>query len=392
MAFSRIIEKELEWQEQILSAIPAGEGRILFSAVDRENEKRYGYSDGETETGYGYMDLDGHIICPPVWMSGTCFGSGLAGVYRRMKGWGYINAEGRVELIPAWHDAKAFSEGLALVDGSRGSMFIDGQGKARITAKYGLEFCDSFHEGRAIIGSKDEDSDYMSPCDRYGFMDKNGRIIVEPQWDECENFSEGLAAVCRTERKTRLELTRKRNRWGRGMRRTVARTTRREERWGYVDLQGNLVIPPKWEVAGSFSEGLATVLDGGFQLGMIDRSGEIAIPLEYNRLSSFSGGLAAFGKCGKHGFINHKNEAVIPAEWDDCLADDFGGLRAVRKNEEWMLIDLKGNVRSEGWDDLRFSWEGDCAVGRRDGAWWVIRIAENEKMRLGAGAEGGKQA
>ena len=30
---------------------------------------------------------------------------------------------------------------------------------------------------------------------KYGFIDKNGKMVIEPQFDEVNNFSEGFASV-----------------------------------------------------------------------------------------------------------------------------------------------------------------------------------------------------
>lgn len=64
---------------------------------------------------------------------------------------------------------------------------------------------------------------------------------------------------------------------------------------GYIDVSGNPVIPPRFERASQFSEGLAAVETPSGIFGFIDRTGTLTISLEddqVERLHPFSGGLA----------------------------------------------------------------------------------------------------
>ena len=36
----------------------------------------------------------------------------------------------------------------------------------------------------------------MKIGDKWGYIDKSGKIVIEPQFDDASSFSEGLAAVC----------------------------------------------------------------------------------------------------------------------------------------------------------------------------------------------------
>ena len=49
-----------------------------------------------------------------------------------------------------------------------------------------------------------------------------------------------------------------------------------EDKWGYVDTEGNELIPPTYAEAKSFSNGLAAVSDGE-RWGVIDASGKLVI-------------------------------------------------------------------------------------------------------------------
>jgi len=64
---------------------------------------------------------------------------------------------------------------------------------------------------------------------KFGYIDKDGKVAIMPQFDFAGSFSEGLAAV------------------GIG------------NKIGYIDKQGKIVIEPQFDFAGAFSEGLADV-------------------------------------------------------------------------------------------------------------------------------------
>ena len=83
---------------------------------------------------------------------------------------------------------------------------------------------------------------------KYGYMDKDGNVVINPQFDRADDFSEGLARVRIGDEKT--------------------------GKWGYIDKEGKFVINPQFDCAEDFSEGLAKVKVGG-KYGWIDKTGKI---------------------------------------------------------------------------------------------------------------------
>ena len=80
----------------------------------------------------------------------------------------------------------------------------------------------------------------------FGFQDKNGNVIIEPQYASVGEFSHGLCPVC--------------------LNRTWYRTTKGERyyetHWGYINTAGKMVIPLKFREAFSFNKyGVAVVTD-----------------------------------------------------------------------------------------------------------------------------------
>ena len=82
---------------------------------------------------------------------------------------------------------------------------------------------------------------------KWGYIDRTGAMIVKPQYEAANHFSEGLAPV------------------------QIAR------RWGYIDTTGQLVIKRQFNYASTFRGGLASVTtkDG---YGYIDKTGKYVWP------------------------------------------------------------------------------------------------------------------
>ena len=96
---------------------------------------------------------------------------------------------------------------------------------------------------------------------RWGFADQSGKLVINPQFDRAEAFSEKLAAV-------------------------------RLDKWGYANSAGNLVINPQFDKAGPFSDGLAAV-DVGGRYGYIGPDGKYVINPQFDEAGPFAGGRAA---------------------------------------------------------------------------------------------------
>jgi len=92
---------------------------------------------------------------------------------------------------------------------------------------------------------------------KWGYIDRTGRIVINPQFEEAGDFSEGLARV------------------------------KTGGKWGYIDRTGRFLINPQFEEAGDFSQGLARVKLGG-KWGYVDRRGELAISPQFSEASDFS--------------------------------------------------------------------------------------------------------
>jgi hypothetical protein len=142
--------------------------------------------------------------------------------------------------------------------------------------------------------------------DKYGYMDKTGKLVLKAEYSGASRFSEGLAAV----------------------------QLQKGGRVGYIDETGSLVIPVQFDLADPFSDGLAAFMKD-HQWGFLDRTGQIVIPAKFVAVSRFTQGMAAVG--GQTGsvvgytYINRKGESQVDPNTRFELAMPFGeGLAPVR--------------------------------------------------------------
>lgn len=131
----------------------------------------------------------------------------------------------------------------------------------------------------------------------------------------------------------------------------------RSKKFGFMDKQLKLVIMPTFSKVGRFSDGLAAVQDDNGNWGYIDKSGKQAIPFDYSiRPSNFSSGLAKVkSKDGLYGFINKKNEIIVQPKYQNAT-NFYKGRALVREtyNGPISLIDSTGQIIASFPKDLSY--------------------------------------
>lgn len=186
---------------------------------------------------YGYIDKTGNYAIDPqfddagkfTWFSSEIPGKSnysLAPVKVGDK-WGFIDRSGSYAVAPQFSMVGPFSEGRALAKVGDKCGYIDETGKMVIAAQYecsgflsqfGLtdrvNESGRFSEGLACVQVKNELRQIKTPAEsparepsvtyltadtepgyKYGFIDRTGRFVIEPQFEIAWEFSNGLAVV-----------------------------------------------------------------------------------------------------------------------------------------------------------------------------------------------------
>jgi len=256
---------------------------------------------------------------------------------------GYINKSGKMVIVANYSTACFFSCGWAQVTDGSEVMFINSSGK-RAKTPYAdvydpffynnrLTFTDDKLQGKfdndfnivvranyASLGVT-SDNGYCSFMEDgetlFGYMDKNGKIVIEDQFDYATPFDKGIAVV--GERKNG------------------------EMRYGVINTKGNYIIELGKKSLGNLGESRIRFLNSNDKYGMMDKKGEIIID-GYSSIDPFSCGLAMVTKGDKSGYINTKGDEVIELRYSEAMAfsDNVAWVKGTSENARYELIDKSG--------------------------------------------------
>ncbi len=134
---------------------------------------------------------------------------------------------------------------------------------------------------------------------------------------------------------------------------------KQDQLFGYMDYDGNILIPPSYEQLGFFHEGLAYASSDG-KFGFINKKNERVIPFEFDAVGDFVNGRAIVEKNERIGMIDRSGNIVFPIEFLDLdIAND--DLIFARKDSLYGFYDWNFNLRiPEKYNEV-FPFENDLA-------------------------------
>lgn len=347
---------------------------------------------------FGFINKKGEMVIPAKFDKAGDFSDGLAAAYDG--GWGYIDPSGAWAIQPQFDKAKSFDHGVALVEKDGAWMYIDKSGKKLNIAK-GDKLYD-FHEGVAFVRKGDlvglmntqgtmiaapefkkitafhhGYARILSQSDQWGIIDNKGNIVVEPKYDDIGPYigkiawvrNEGQLGLVTGNNYTEIDAVKI---WDFSQEGTLT-YAKKDDLIGFMNKKGEWVIPPTFEKAKGFSNGLAPAYADG-KWGYVDIAGEFVIEPQYEDAEIFSkGGLAPVRIDGDWGFINTKGDLVIEAKYEISIGGSggFGFMKAIAKDilnisnqkgfvngvarvgykRDFAYIDQEGKVLGDTWYD-----------------------------------------
>jgi bifunctional DNA-binding transcriptional regulator/antitoxin component of YhaV-PrlF toxin-antitoxin module len=187
---------------------------------------------------------------------------------------------------------------------------------------------------------------------KFGYIDRNGQIVIPARFEDARDFSEGLASI------------------------------KIGDKYGCIDSSGKVVIPARFNYIAKFKHGLARITLDRLEKGKIDKTGKIVTalfspmptPLGYdNRNPTLARDvLTLIERDGKYGYEDGSRKVVIPVQFD------FAANRFV---EDMAWVEVKnriGYINNKGKTIVspQFDYLGGDGTGDFDGGWARVCLKE----------------
>jgi len=157
----------------------------------------------------------------------------------------------------------------------------------------------------------------------FGYINKKGEFVINPQFSNATLFKDGMALVSAQGSKTP---------------------------WGFIDEKGKYVIPPSFKYATIFSEGLAFVVNENEAPKAIDEKGETKFTLQNaEAVRPFHDGLAGFSVFAddgdrKWGFVDKNGTVKISPQFYRVGNFSEGKCAATIEINKYVYIDKDGKI------------------------------------------------
>ncbi len=210
------------------------------------------------------------------------------------------------------------------------------------------QFADAtvFRDGLALVRTFGEDS-------KFGYIDEMGNFVINPQYIDATPFYDGLAWVVskdaapvaistKGELKFTLQQAEKVHRFSDEMAAFSVYDEEGNEKWGFVDKKGEVVIVPQFSECGRFSDGLCAVSNEEGDWGYIDKKGSYKVNPQFKKAGCFSEGVAIVKNSESYGAIDKDGKFVVNPQFEEMFAD--GDKFLVKMSGKWGWTDKKGSV------------------------------------------------
>ncbi len=227
-----------------------------------------------------------------------------------------------------------------VIGGGKGEDFVAYPNHITVSGIENGKFIEGYPTGKVNNGlicikiSKNtaaDSSPEYNPVYSYGYIDTQGKLVIPDKYEDATDFENGIAAV------------------------------KLNGKWGVIDVDGKQIVPFKYDEAYYFNNGLLSCSLNG-KWGAIDKTGKIVIPFEYDDLYLKSEDLIGFKKNGKYGFIDTNNKVIIQNKYEDVInfSEGIGGYKL---NGKWGILDKTGKeIIKPTYDTLSMTSEGKLAV------------------------------
>lgn len=300
---------------------------LIISSCGNNNVSEINLIPVKSGKDFQYIDKEGKIVINPQFSQATVFRNGLALVKTSSNEpkWGFITEDGKFAIMANYKEATVFSDDIAwVVSENAAPTAINAKGEIKITLQ-DAQTVKIFKEGLAAYSVID------SSGQKWGFVDKEGKIKINPQFSNTGNFNNGKCAVENSDGK-----------------------------WGYIDKEGKIVINYQFDEAKEFVSGKAIVVSGG-KSGLIDESGKYVINPQFSNMTN-DNDMFLIEQDGKWGWCDKEGKITINPQFGAAFPFLDNDIAAVQSGKSFGYIDKEGKIVINPQFDIALSFNGKIAL------------------------------
>lgn len=222
--------------------------------------------------------------------------------------------------------------------------FVDRDGKIVINPQFAE--ASAFRDGLALVKSSGEKSGY-------GFIDTSGKMVINPNYKSATVFNDGIAWVVsenaapaaindKGEVKFSLEKAQSVKRFHDGLAAFSVADSTGVESWGFVQNDGTIIIPNQFDAVGEYNEKKCAVMNKDSKWGYIDESGKIVINPQFESASKFKNGVAIVKLDNKAGVIDESGKYIINPQYSNIQIDE--DMFLIELDNKWGWVDKTGKI------------------------------------------------
>lgn len=254
------------------------------------------------------INVKGELIKPKVRLldSHHCF-EGLVAI-KTSNGWGFMDINGELVISDKYKAVTDFNKGVAIVETKKEILLIDKKGnETPLKTEEKIKAYKNFSEDMAAVEING----------RFGFINKDGELQVEPNFVTVGYFKNGLA-------------------WARS----------KENKLGFINNKGEWVIEPKYFAAKNFDtkSGIAMVKDKTEWIYIDIKGNPISIKEEnIESYKEFEDGVALAKSNGLWGYLSIEGTWAIKPQFEGAT-EFFNDYARIKKDGKWGVINKKGEL------------------------------------------------
>lgn len=251
--------------------------------------------------------------------------------------------------------------------------FIDREGKIVINPQFGKASC--FRDGIALVGTSGDEP-------KYGFINEAGEYIIQPKYISATIFSEGICFVVEEDSPPialsedgkeifRLFDVESIGIFKEGLAPFTSFDEKGESLCGFINKSGEKIIPAQFNSVTFFSDGYCSVGNKDAKWGYIDESGNVIINYQYDGAFSFNSNRAKVKFGEKWGMINKDGEYIINPQFDELVID--GNKVIIKVDEKYGWADNEGKIIiNPKFDEVKPFYDNALAPVDIGGKWGYI--------------------